>query len=239
MSKRMPTTDSLPPDPDGRAFERTARLAELGVLTASLVHELRQPLMAIKGSVQLAQHKGETVDAAALLGQLAHIEDLLDHYAGFGRVDEVLRRYDLRGPVHRGLRMLKHRLTQGRVELVVQLPEARIDTYGRPMAVQQVVVNLLQNALDAVRGRPERRIEVGLSVDGAFAELSVADSGEGIPQAVQATLFEPFVTSKPAGQGTGLGLHIARKLVEEVGGTLQLRTSSEGTCFTVRLPAVP
>jgi len=238
MSKRV-VSDSLPPDPDGVAFERTARLAELGVLTASLVHELRQPLMAIKGSLQLSAHQGREVDPAAVLAQVHHIEELLDHYAGFGRIDEVMRRYDLRGPVSRALRMLQHRIKQRRVELTVRLPEERVDTYGRPMALQQVVVNLLQNALDAVADVPRRAVRIELRADGEGAVLQVADSGPGIAAGVRATLFEPFVTSKPAGQGTGLGLHIARKLVEEVGGSLELDSDDQGTRFTVTLARAP
>lgn len=238
MSKRV-ASDSLPPDGDAVAFERTARLAELGVLTASLVHELRQPLMAIKGSVQLAAHQGRTVDPEAVLSQIHHIEELLDHYAGFGRIDEVMRAYDLRRPVQRALRMLQHRARQRGIALEVVLPEEPVPTFGRPLAVQQVVVNLVQNALDAVEGRAERRVRVVLLPGAGEHALEVEDSGSGIDEAVRATLFEPFVTSKPAGQGTGLGLHIARKLVEEVGGRLELRSGPDGTCFTATLLAAP
>jgi len=232
--RRRPV-DSLPPDPSGRAFERTARLAELGVLTASLVHELRQPLMAIKGAVQIAHHQGLPPDLHALLDQVSHIEGLLDHYAGFGRIEENLRRYDLRGPVGRAVMMFRHRASRQRVTLVYEEPEDRVETFGRPLAVQQVVVNLLQNALDALSDVEERRIEVVVQRDAERLELRVADSGPGIAPEVADSLFEPFVTSKPAGQGTGLGLHIARKLVEEVGGELLVDSDHRGTSVSARL----
>jgi len=238
--KRASSSDSLPPDPDGVAFERTARLAELGVLTASLVHELRQPLMAIKGAVQLAHHQGASPSLPALLEQVQHIEGLLDHYAGFGRIDETMRSYDLRGPVQRAVQMFAHRARRRRVTLEHHAPDHRMATFGRPLALQQVVVNLLQNALDAVDEVDDRRIVVRLDESDDHHVLTVSDSGPGIDPTVADTLFEPFVTSKPVGQGTGLGLHIARKMVQEVGGELGLQSSSGGATVTVTLlPAGP
>ena len=242
MKDRPIGADSLPPDPDGVAFERTARLAELGVLTASLVHELRQPLMAVKGVLQLARHQGQAADIPTLLGQLQHIEDLLDHYAGFGRVEETLRAYDARSAVGRATAMLAHRCRQRRIALDVVMPDERVSTFGRPTGLQQVMVNLLQNAVDAVEGQVGARIGVTITTSSTRATIDVVDSGPGVDHSVRDRLFEPFVTSKPAGRGTGLGLHIARRMVEEVGGSLDLESPLEpdrGTRARVCLLLVP
>jgi len=226
--RRGPLAESLPPDPDGIAFERTARLAELGVLTASLVHELRQPLMALKGTLQLAQHGAMPVDPAQLLEQLHHMEELLDHYAGFGRVEEVPRRFDVRSPVRRAVALFERRAARRSVALEVTLPGKVVPVLGRRTALQQVMVNLLHNALDAVVSAGGGRIGVGLTVVDGQVAMSVEDNGPGVAPEVAERLFEPFVTSKPAGEGTGLGLHIARRMVEEMGGSLSIEAAQPG-----------
>jgi two-component system C4-dicarboxylate transport sensor histidine kinase DctB len=105
--------------------------------------------------------------------------------------------------------------------------------------LRQVFVNLLQNALDAVEGLERRQVEIRLRRDGDAAVVEVVDSGSGFSAAVQADIFQPFVTSKPPGRGTGLGLYIARRAVEEAGGALELvSTSPAGTNMRARLPLV-
>ncbi len=218
-------------------WDRVAELAELGVLTASLLHELRQPLFAVKGRIQLARHRNEALQGeqlAEMLQQLSHIDELLDYYAGFGRLQEPPAPLDLREPVRRAVAMLAHRARQVGAAVHTDLGAAPIVITGRAMALRQVVVNLLQNALDAVEGREERRVRVEVSAD-THARLLVADTGPGVPEVVLARIFEPFVTTKPAGHGTGLGLYIARKLIEEACGTLAVEIDG-GTRVTVTLP---
>ncbi len=98
------------------------------------------------------------------------------------------------------------------------------------------MLNLLLNAADVIRGEGVITVEVRPGDDG-FVELSVSDTGPGIPASVRDHLFEPFVTSKPPGQGTGLGLAVCHTLVERLGGTIQAESPPEGGArFTVRLP---
>jgi two-component system sensor histidine kinase HupT/HoxJ len=101
----------------------------------------------------------------------------------------------------------------------------------------QVLVNLLQNAHDAVRDR-RGHVVIGARADGMHVRLTIDDDGPGIPEGIEGRLFEPFTTTKPPGQGTGLGLYTSYMLAQAMGGTLTLERREEGgTRATVRLPA--
>lgn len=204
---------------------RLAHLAEVGVLSASLIHELRQPLFALKALAQLARHHDAPLageELAQLLEHVRQMEELLDHYAGYGRLMETPAVYDLNEPVRGALEMLAHRCRQVGADLDARLCARPLQVQGRPSAARQVVVNLLQNAFDAVEGRARREVVVRSENGGGQARLIVQDSGPGVPEALRARILEPFVTTKPPGRGTGLGLYITRRLVEEASGRLDL-----------------
>jgi two-component system sensor histidine kinase HupT/HoxJ len=112
----------------------------------------------------------------------------------------------------------------------------RAEVLGRAGHVQQVVMNLVQNAVDALEGREGGVIRLSVAPRGAKAALVVADNGPGVPEGARASIFDPFFTTKPVGRGTGLGLSISHKIAEEHGGTLSLCDVAEGACFCLELP---
>jgi two-component system sensor histidine kinase HupT/HoxJ len=112
----------------------------------------------------------------------------------------------------------------------------RAEVLGRAGHVQQVVMNLVQNAVDALEGRESGVIRLSVAPRGAKAALVVADNGPGVPEGARASIFDPFFTTKPVGRGTGLGLSISHKIAEEHGGTLSLCDVAEGACFCLELP---
>lgn len=119
--------------------------------------------------------------------------------------------------------------------------EERCVAIGRPGHVQQVVMNLVQNAVDAMNGCKEAEktltITMDLTYEGGRALLTVCDNGPGIPEELRSAIFDPFFTTKPVGDGTGLGLSISHKIAEEHGGTLSLLPHTErGACFRLDLP---
>lgn len=117
-------------------------------------------------------------------------------------------------------------------------PMEPVQVMGRAGHVQQVVMNLVQNAVDALEGREDGRIRLALQVKADQAVLTVADNGPGIPEAMRAAIFDPFFTTKPVGHGTGLGLSISHKIAQEHGGRLTLSDVPEGACFQLHLPIV-
>lgn len=118
--------------------------------------------------------------------------------------------------------------------------EARARALGNPGHVQQIVMNLVQNAIDALAETPEPEIAIQICEARECVTLKVIDNGPGIPEAVAASIFDPFFTTKEVGKGTGLGLSISHKIAEDHGGALDLaRTGPSGSCFQLTLPSEP
>lgn len=122
---------------------------------------------------------------------------------------------------------------------VVTAGVGRLMVRGRPGHIQQVVMNLVQNAVDALKGREGATVTLTHSREGNLAMLEVADNGPGVPENARAAIFDPFFTTKPVGQGTGLGLSISHKIAEEHGGALRLSEHADrpGAVFRLTLPA--
>jgi len=110
---------------------------------------------------------------------------------------------------------------------------------GRPAQLGQVVVNLINNAFDAVRDLPQKWIEIDANEGPGVIEIQITDSGRGIPPEVVQKIMEPFFTTKGVGQGTGLGLSISRSIAQEHGGDLRYDSASKQTRFILTLPSAP
>jgi two-component system sensor histidine kinase HupT/HoxJ len=121
------------------------------------------------------------------------------------------------------------------VRLVIDAP-GQVMARGRPGHVQQVVMNLVQNAIDALKATADPAIAITLGAERDRVFVEVADNGPGIPPETAAAIFDPFFTTKPVGDGTGLGLAISHKIAEEHGGTLKLLPSETGAQFRLDLP---
>jgi signal transduction histidine kinase len=211
----------------------TGRLAELGMLSAELVHELRQPLFAVKALAQImsreaAPQQGDRIQA--MLGQLAHLEGVLDRHALTGRKPAKERSvFDLQAAVDDGVGLLRHRALTAGKQLDLSMLPATEAALGDPAAARQITANLVGNALDAARS------QVNVRVSGLV--LEVEDDGAGIPDDMRDRVFEPFFSTKQPGEGTGLGLPIIAHLVRAAGGTIEIASSPSGTLFTVRFAA--
>ena len=234
MTRAPPTTRDL-------HLLETGRLAELGMQSAELVHELRQPVFATAGLTQLARAELDraTPDLDRLRGQLDGVmqqiellQVLLSRFGGAGRrPSSVGAPVLLAPPVTAAVQMLEPRARSAGLVLVLELVEGKTQVLSEVVALQQVAANLLQNALDAARSRVVVRVE--------GAVLRVIDDGPDPGPDVLQRLFEPFFTTKPPGKGTGLGLAVTRHLVEAHGGSLRLERLGDTTVATVELQAVP
>jgi two-component system NtrC family sensor kinase len=226
-----------------RRLFHAEKMSAVGQLAGGVAHEINNPLGGILAFAQImSRDPGRTAedqenlrlitDAAVRAKKI--VESLL-HFSR--RPSEEKGPVDLPRVVDEALFLLQSQLKTGRIELVRELEPAV--AIANANQVQQIVVNLVVNALHAMNG--EGRIVVSTGPAGANqVRIQVADSGPGMKPEVARRVFEPFFTTKPEGQGTGLGLSICYQIAEEHGGSIRLEQSPErGACFVLELPAEP
>jgi len=222
---------------------QAAKLAALGQMSAALVHELNQPLTAQRmhlASLRLLLDHDRLDEARIALerldGLLTRMSGLTGHLKTYARKTPagLRERVDLARVVDQALELLEAR----RAELVLDLPRPAW-LLGDPIRLEQVLVNLLRNALDAVAERPTPRVLVRLRRESDTWQLEVADNGGGIAPEHLGQVFDPFFTTKPVGEGLGLGLAVSSAIVQAQGGQLTAANAAEGAVFILRLPAAP
>lgn len=143
-------------------------------------------------------------------------------------------RFDLAETVRIAASWVQRGMKQPVAVAMEHMPSALI--LGRPGHIQQVVMNLVQNAFDALEGVDDGRIDLSVTVGDGKAVLDITDNGPGVPETLRTSIFDPFFTTKAVGRGTGLGLSISAKIAEEHGGSLMLCEVSRGACFRLTLP---
>jgi C4-dicarboxylate-specific signal transduction histidine kinase len=218
------------------------RLVDLGLQAASMVHELRQPLSGVKAFAQLIERCPDgpaavAEKAAAIVRHAEVMESICARLRAYARSESPRRQpADVNAAVDAALGMLRFDLRKSPVmvetELAPHLPRAVADA----VELQQILVNLIRNAREAVGEQPGHiRIATGAAAEAVT--VTVEDSGPGVPPELQARLFQPFATAGKAG-GLGLGLYLSRRLAEEVGGTLALAPTERGAMFRLSIPAL-
>lgn len=221
---------------------RSERLASVGRLAAGVAHEIGNPLAAIAGLVELVRAGGLTpAEADDFLGRIQsetdRIHRILRELLDYARAGSDANR-DASASVADGarsaLRLLEPQKELKGIELVTEIPSDLPPVVIDSDALTQVLINLLLNAADAIE-RPGT-IRIAASRAGSTVCISVSDSGGGIAPEIRDRLFEPFVSTKARGRGSGLGLAVSRALVERFGGTLDIGcTGPEGTRFEIKL----
>ncbi|WP_122550999.1 sensor histidine kinase [Pseudomonas viridiflava] len=223
---------------------QSAKLAALGQMSAALAHEINQPLTAQRmqlATVRLLLDQGRIEEACKALipvdQQLTRMAALTGHLKTFARKSPagLRERLDLATVVDQALLLLEPRLHEEHVECVLQLSRPAW-VRGDAIRLEQVLINLLRNALDAMRGRTPARLEIRIEpLDGQW-RLSVVDTGEGIAPENLNNIFDPFFTTKPVGDGLGLGLAVSYAIIHELGGQLSAENHGSGAVFRFSLP---
>jgi signal transduction histidine kinase len=224
-----------------------SRRQTMSALTNSMAHELGQPLSSM---IHNAEALRAMVDADRATSDVAK-EILTDIRTQGEQAAHIIERHrtmlrshqldrqpiDLHAVVHDSWALVAHDMKARQIEAAVVLSSHPCVVSGDPVLLQQVLVNLMMNAIDAMAEAPptRRRLTITTAVRTADVELSVRDSGTGLPPEIDGTLFTPFVTTKP--HGLGVGLTIVRTIVEAHGGAIDAHNSPDGgAIFTVTLP---
>lgn len=225
---------------------QAAKLATLGELTTGIAHELNNPLNNIGlylGNVLDRLDKGQADDAklrkdlSAALTQVHKATEIISHLRTFGRSAPSEREpVAINEVIHRACALVQEQFRLRGIELILDLDTSEPVTLGSAIQLEQVIMNLLTNARDAVSNAPERKIVIKTSVEATRLIVSTFDTGPGIPQELEQKVFDPFFTTKEVGEGTGLGLSIVYGIIREHGGNISIDTSGTGGHFIIELP---
>lgn len=227
---------------------RASRLAAVGEMSAAVSHELNQPLAALRMFVSGSRVFLERGDLASVRENLGEIDALQARMAAltqelkrFARPGESrVERVDLRDCLRTSAKLIRPRIEETGVPLDLSLPQTPLIAATAPLRVEQVLVNLMRNAIDACQAAPGPRVSARGWIEGGMVRIEIADNGEGVPAELRERIFEPYFSTKPAASGLGLGLAISARIVEDLGGTLTVRESTAGgAAFVLALPQAP
>ena len=217
------------------------RLAILGQVAAGVAHEINQPLATIRAyaenaNIFLDRRQTEPVKdnlsaIAALTERISTITEELKAFARKGRT--APEPVDLRSVIEGAVILLRSRFA-GRLDaLKIELPPVGLNVIGTRIRLEQVLINLFQNALEALDGHEQAKVEVSVQEMPENVQIAISDNGPGIPTAILDSLFTPFNTSKE--KGLGLGLVISKDIIVDYGGSIDVESDESGTRFTIHL----
>lgn len=225
---------------------QAGKLAALGQMSAALSHEFNQPLAAVRAYADNAAILIDRARVEEARDNISRISSLVERMASISRhlrnfarkPNQKLGPVLLDSVVADTLEIIAWRLEAAKAELLVNLGEAPLAVRAGSVRLQQVLVNILSNAADAVEGLDDRRIELNATRTGERIAIAIRDHGPGVPDAIAERIFDPFFSTKGVGRGLGLGLSISYNIVRDFGGTLTVEQHPEGgAVVTVELDA--
>ncbi|MBI4249278.1 MAG: hypothetical protein HY611_07230 [Elusimicrobia bacterium] len=225
---------------------QSEKMAAVGQLAAGVAHEINNPLGVILGFAQVLAkriHDGDplSLPVRSIEREALRCKELMQNLLLFSRTSKLEEKSEteLTKIVQSSLPLVEARTKVARVELVAELSAGLPRLTANQNQIQQIVVNLCNNAIDAMPQGGRITVRTGLAKDvPGYVELQVQDSGPGIPKEIRSKVFDPFFTTKPPGKGTGLGLSLVYEIVQRHKGTMTLESEeNKGALFTIRFPA--
>lgn len=246
LKEKLHETEEVLEDERRRLIE-TEKMASMGVLSAGIAHEIGNPLGAIRGRLEMLEEmfKQQNIRPDIALASVEKMIVSVDRMAKIIRAIKNFSRdgsgdpkiaFDVTQLIGDIVEVSFEKCQKNGIDLHVQGIDSPIFLQGRETEIGQVIVNLINNAFDAVKVRSDAWISIVLQVDDKRCAIIFKDSGGGVPEFLQNKIFDPFFTTKRVGEGTGLGLSICRSIIEDHQGTLVYEKLEPHTSFRVTLP---
>lgn len=223
-----------------------SKLASLGQLATGVAHEINQPLTFIQLTLEnrLFELKRKQVslsqlenDSKELLNQVDKITKIIEHLRIFGRDENVpFDSVDLNTVVKNTLILLNQRMKAKHINFNQNIQDNLPTIIGNVIQLEQVLINLFQNSIDALKDKKEKKISLSIFFEKGEVKIKVTDNAGGIPVRFQERIFEPFFTTKGPGEGTGIGLSIVYGIVKEHKGDIVYVPVTDGSSFLITLP---
>jgi signal transduction histidine kinase len=227
-----------------RQIVQNEKLALIGQIAAGIAHEIGTPLNIISGIAEVLlldrpEEHVEREDLETVIGQTDRIANLIRELLAFARPQPLKRDFvDIAVELRRAAALLRGKAVRLGIEISIRISEGLPLLYADAHNMQQVFLNLLVNAIDALDltdAGSERAIRIEAEAVESELVIRISDTGPGMKPELLARIFEPFVTTKDVGKGTGLGLAVCRRIVEEHGGSIEASSEeSRGSVFTIR-----
>ncbi len=225
------------------ALVQSEKMAAFGQLGAGIAHEIKNPLAGILGLAQLSLRKIEQENPLAKNLSIIEKETnrctaIIQNLLKFARQEKVaFESVEINRVVKDAVAIVEHQLEMNRVNLKQNLAPELPTISGNANQIQQVLINLMINAQQAMEGRAGEVSITTSNHDSGYVQIQVRDTGPGIPEDLQAKIFEPFYTTKEVGKGTGLGLSVSYGIIKEHGGDILVKSAvDKGTAFLISLP---
>jgi C4-dicarboxylate-specific signal transduction histidine kinase len=226
---------------------QAGKLATLGELTTGVAHELNNPLNNIGlfignviDHIELGHYDKDKIvgDLGKAMEQVRKATEIITHLRTFGRPASVaLEPVDVDDVIERSLSLMQEQLRMRAIEVTRERHARELTVLGNAIQLEQVFINLLTNARDALAEAERREVHIASRADGDTVKITFADTGSGIPPDIEQRIFDPFFTTKEVGGGTGLGLSITYSIVKEHGGEIWVEgRPGEGAIFNIELP---
>ena len=225
-----------------RHMIQTEKLSAMGTLMAGVAHEINNPLMGMLNYVDYARRRSNDEKSIAALDkadrEIQRVDGIVKNMLAYARPSpETPARLDVAEVIERSLPLMEVELRAHQITIATDIPASLPEVLARMDVMQQVLVNLLLNARDAVADRADKHVDIKVRRDNGFVIIDVEDSGPGVAEDIIDKIFDPFFSTKPPGSGTGMGLAVSRQIVESFNGRLACENrQGAGARFSIVLP---